>query len=213
MSYVLKLIEEGEHQHQDFKMRIDNSRKIAKTLVAFANASGGRLLIGVKDNGSVVGVNVDEEIHMIDAAANMYSDPPVEYKAQIWQHEYKKVLEITVLPSDTRPHLAEIEKDVWECFTRIEDKIMKANGVQQKVWRNERKTHQGEFEYDKEKEKLFKYLNRRGSASFVTVSKITKLNFPLTEELLSNLISWGVLEMKYDKNKYVYAIKDSEKLG
>jgi len=32
MSYILKYIAEGEHQQQDFKMRIDDSKKIAKTL-------------------------------------------------------------------------------------------------------------------------------------------------------------------------------------
>ena len=32
MSYVLQMIEEGEHQTQDFKMRVDNARKIAKTI-------------------------------------------------------------------------------------------------------------------------------------------------------------------------------------
>ena len=50
MSYVQQMIEEGE-QTQDFKMRIDDAAKIARTLVAFANTDGGRLLIGVKDNG------------------------------------------------------------------------------------------------------------------------------------------------------------------
>ena len=43
MAWILKVIEEGEHQQQDFKLRIDDSRKIAKTLVAFANTDGGRL--------------------------------------------------------------------------------------------------------------------------------------------------------------------------
>ena len=66
MSYVLQMIEEGEHQTQDFKMRVDNARKIAKTIVAFANSNGGRLLIGVKDNGGIVGVQTDEEVHVIE---------------------------------------------------------------------------------------------------------------------------------------------------
>ena len=32
MSYVQQMIEEGEHQTQDFKMRIDDAAKIARTL-------------------------------------------------------------------------------------------------------------------------------------------------------------------------------------
>jgi len=48
-SALHRLIDEGEHQCLDFKFRIDSSLKIAKTLSAFANSDGGKLLIGVKD--------------------------------------------------------------------------------------------------------------------------------------------------------------------
>ena len=70
MSYVLQMIEEGEHQSQDFKMRVDDARKIARTIVAFANSDGGRLLIGVKDNGGIVGVRAEEEVHVIEMACH-----------------------------------------------------------------------------------------------------------------------------------------------
>ncbi len=50
MPSLNELIAQGEHVQQDFKFRIDDQRKIARTLCAFANTKGGRLLIGVKDN-------------------------------------------------------------------------------------------------------------------------------------------------------------------
>ena len=59
--YIHALIAEGEHQQQDFKFEISDARKIAKTLSAFANTDGGKLLIGVKDNGKIAGVRSDEE--------------------------------------------------------------------------------------------------------------------------------------------------------
>ena len=62
--YIHLLIAEGEHQRQDFKFEISDARKIAKTLSAFANTDGGRLLIGVKDNGKIAGVRSDEEQYM-----------------------------------------------------------------------------------------------------------------------------------------------------
>ena len=64
--YIHALIAEGEHQQQDFKFEISDARKIAKTLSAFSNTDGGRLLIGVKDNGKIAGVRSDEEQYMID---------------------------------------------------------------------------------------------------------------------------------------------------
>ena len=49
-NHIQQLVSEGEHVHQDFKFAITDARKIAKSLSAFANTEGGRLLIGVKDN-------------------------------------------------------------------------------------------------------------------------------------------------------------------
>lgn len=62
--YIKKLIEGGENQQLDFKYCVSDSRKIARTLVAFSNTDGGRLLIGVRDNGSIAGIKSDEEIYM-----------------------------------------------------------------------------------------------------------------------------------------------------
>lgn len=70
--YILQLIDEGEHEHQDFKYQISDAKKIARSISAFANNSGGRLLVGVKDNGHIAGVKSDEEIYMIEQAATMY---------------------------------------------------------------------------------------------------------------------------------------------
>ena len=67
--YIHSLIAEGEHQQQDFKFEISDARKIAKSLSAFANTEGGRLLIGVKDNGKIAGIRSDEEKYMMEAAA------------------------------------------------------------------------------------------------------------------------------------------------
>lgn len=47
--YIHALIAEGEHLQQDFKFEISDARKIAKTLSAFANTRGGKLLIDDKD--------------------------------------------------------------------------------------------------------------------------------------------------------------------
>ena len=83
--YIHALIAEGEHQQQDFKFEISDARKIAKTLSAFANTDGGKLLIGVKDNGKIAGVRSDEEQYMIEAAAGLYCSPEVNYTMQtIW---------------------------------------------------------------------------------------------------------------------------------
>lgn len=78
-----RLVAEGEHECQDFKYKISDARKIARSLSAFANHKGGRLLIGVKDNGVIAGVRSEEDIYMIETAAGSFCrpEPAVSFKA------------------------------------------------------------------------------------------------------------------------------------
>ncbi len=70
---IKRLILEGEGVSQDFKKTITSCEKIAKTMVSFANNKGGRLLIGVADDGTIKGVrSEDEERYMITRAAHFF---------------------------------------------------------------------------------------------------------------------------------------------
>ena len=82
-NYIYQLIEAGEHQQQDFKFEISDARKIAKTLSAFSNTDGGRLLVGVKDNGKIAGIRSEEEIYMIEAAAKLYCHPQIDCQMNV----------------------------------------------------------------------------------------------------------------------------------
>lgn len=100
-----KLISEGEHIHQDFKFAISDARKIAKSLSAFANTEGGRLLVGVKDNGKIAGVRSEEEIYMVEAAATLYCRPEIELETHIYHIEGKDVLEVQINESTQNPYM------------------------------------------------------------------------------------------------------------
>src|SRR5476651_2616608 len=76
---IKKLIFEGEGVTQDFKKTITSCEKIAKTMVSFANNKGGRLLIGIADDGSIKGVkDEEEEKYMITKAAHLFAKPALE---------------------------------------------------------------------------------------------------------------------------------------
>ena len=77
-----QLIKEGEHDQQDFKYKISDSRKIARTLSAFSNTHGGRILIGVKDNGQIAGVKNEDDIYMVESASQLFSNPPIDVNVE-----------------------------------------------------------------------------------------------------------------------------------
>ncbi|HKJ41014.1 MAG TPA: ATP-binding protein, partial [Sunxiuqinia sp.] len=112
--YLSKLILEGEHQQQDFKYCISDARKIAKSLVAFANTNGGRLLIGVKDNGNIAGVRSEEEYYMVESAAKIYSKPEIDFSTRQHLVDKKTVLEVHIERSEKRPHFAKNDEGKWQ---------------------------------------------------------------------------------------------------
>ncbi|HUV03184.1 MAG TPA: ATP-binding protein [Desulfobacteria bacterium] len=57
---IKKLISEGESTTVEFKQRLPPGSILARTLVAFANTNGGIILIGISDNGEIIGLTKKE---------------------------------------------------------------------------------------------------------------------------------------------------------
>jgi hypothetical protein len=55
---IREVISRGESETTEFKQSLADSRAIADTLSAFANARGGTILVGVRDDGVVLGVSL-----------------------------------------------------------------------------------------------------------------------------------------------------------
>lgn len=193
--YLQKLILEGEHQQQDFKYCINDSKKIAKSLVAFANTDGGKLLIGVKDNGRIAGVRTDEEYYMVESAAKIYSEPPIDFSTKEWQHEGKMVLEISVESSEKKPHYARDHSGKWLAYIRIADENVLAHKIQLEVWKKQN-SPKGIYIYYSDDEKfLIEYLQQNPSISFSKFMRHAQLPRKKAEEILSNFVILEIIKM------------------
>lgn len=53
---ILKLIENRENSYVEFKEDSVDNKKIAREIIGFSNHKGGRIFLGVDDNGNVVGM-------------------------------------------------------------------------------------------------------------------------------------------------------------
>lgn len=198
-TYLYKLIQEGEHQHQDFKYCINDSRKIAKSLVAFANTDGGRLLVGVKDNGKIAGIRTDEEFYMVEAAAKIYSDPPINFLTQQWQAEGKTVLEIIVEPSTLKPHYAKDENGKWLAYLRVDDENFLAHKIAINVWNKSKNLHGIHFTYSETEKFLIDYLQKNPSISFSSFMRKAHVSRNKAEEVLTNFVIMDIVKMKTGK--------------
>ena len=197
--YLYKLIEEGEHQQQDFKYCINDSKKIAKSLVAFANTDGGRLLIGVKDNGKIAGISTDEEFYMVEAAAKIYSDPPIDFSTRQWQVEGKTVLEVTIDPSEKKPHFAKDENGKWLAYIRIYDENVLAHKIQINVWKKQNSTKGILFSYSDDEKNLIDLLHNNEYLTFSKYLRIANIKRQKAESILTDFVLMEVVLMHTTK--------------
>lgn len=198
-SILYKLIEEGEHQQQDFKFEISDARKIAKTLSAFSNTDGGRLLVGVKDNGKIAGVRSEEEIYMIEAAAKLYCKPKVECEMKIHHIEGRTVLEVIVPPGKSKPYFAKDNDNRLWAYIRIKDENILANPVHLKIWQQAVKTQGSFIHYSREEQLLLDYLTAHPDISIGQYCRLARISRYKAENNLAKFIRFGLVEMVFDK--------------
>ncbi len=209
MSFFLrKLIDQGEHQQQDFKFCINDSKKIAKSLVAFANTDGGRLLIGVKDNGNIVGVKSDEEYYMAEAAANIYSKPPVLFTTQQWPVEGKTVLEIKIEASDQKPHFAKDETGNWIAYIRKNDENIVVNRIQIEVWKKQKSNEGIFFTYSEDEKFLIDFLQTNQTITFSKFIRVAQISRNRALEVLSNFVLLKIILLNSSNSLTTFSLNE-----
>lgn len=201
------LIEEGEHVRQDFKFAISDSRKISRSLVAFANTEGGRLLIGVKDNGAVAGIRTDEEYYMIESAAMIYSYPEIPFETKTWELNGKTVLEVKVKESNRKPHYVKNSDGTLESFIRIDDQNIQVPQVLIRMWEKNRQPRGTLVRYSKSEEILFDMLEEKPSILEHEFRQRARISKEEAIETLSNLLLFDLISYQFNNKIFTYTTK------
>ncbi|WP_455666453.1 AlbA family DNA-binding domain-containing protein [Phocaeicola sp.] len=205
--YIRQLVSEGEHCHQDFKFEISDARKIARSLSAFANTEGGRLLVGVKDNGKIAGIRSEEEIYMIEAAATMYCRPQVELETRTYVVEGKTVLEIRISEMESKPVYALDEANKPWAYIRIKDENILATPVHLKVWQHSKKEEGVLVEFTEREQRLLDVLKEKEEISLNQCCRLCNLNRKTVSELLADFIRFDLVEPVFSGHKFYFKIK------
>ncbi len=207
-NYIQKLILQGEHQTQDFKYCISDSKKIARSLVAFANTDGGRLLIGVKDNGRIAGVRSDEEYYMVESAAKIYSKPPIDFTTRQHTVDGKTILEVIIEPSAEKPHFAKDDEGKWWAYFRKDDENKLANKVMIEVWKSQNSTKGILINYSDDEKVLLDYLERNEKISVSKYARIAHLSYKKAEQIIINFRSLNILKDHFGDDRIDYSINE-----
>ena len=103
--YFNNLLTEPEGKTLEFKRDLSSPKHLLKTLVAFANTAGGRLVIGVADDQQIWGVEhpLDEEERLCNLIADSIA-PRLIPEVKLVTVDEKALLIVQVYLSGTRPH-------------------------------------------------------------------------------------------------------------
>lgn len=204
--YIYQLIKQGEHQQQDFKFEISDARKIAKSLSAFSNTDGGRLLVGVKDNGKIAGVRSEEEIYMIEAAAKLYSKPEIHCNMHLYEIEGHQVLEVVIPKGESAPYYAKDENNHYKAYIRIKDENILATPVHLRLWQSQY-AQKGVFvRYSTPEQHLLHFLSQNEKISLTQCCKQIGIPCPKAIDTLAKFIHFGLIEPIYIEKKFFYRL-------
>ena len=206
--YIQKLIDEGEHVHQDFKFAISDARKIAKSISAFSNTEGGRLLVGVKDNGKIAGVRSEEEIYMIEAAAKMYCTPEVNISNKIFRVQGKDVLEVSIEESKNKPVCAIDENNKPWAYVRINDENILADTVFLNRWKHNKKEEKVIVTYSEREKYLLDILSKNKELTLNQCSRLSRIPRITTSRLLADFIRFDLVEQIFREHTFYFRLKE-----
>ena len=206
--YIRQLVTEGEHCHQDFKFEISDARKIARSISAFSNTGGGRLLVGVKDNGKIAGVRSEEEIYMIEAAASMYCRPKVEIETKTYIAEGRTVLKIDIGEASSKPVYALDEENKPKAYIRIDDENILASPVHMKVWQHAKKEKGALLTFTEREQNLLDILKKHELLTLNQCCKLCKTNRPTTCNLLADFIRFGLVTSIFQGHKFYFKLNE-----
>jgi len=103
--YTLKeLIARGENKNLEFKSKLGEPTRFVRTVVAFANTKGGRIILGVDENNGKL-ISVTEPIKSQETISNhiaQYCDPRIEVNFQY--SDALKVLVVDVPEGSEKPY-------------------------------------------------------------------------------------------------------------
>jgi len=206
---IKRLILEGENVSLDFKKTISNCEKIAKTLVAFANNRGGKLLIGVADDGSIKGVkSEEEEKYMITKAAHQFCKPAIEPVFEEYIVDDKLILVAEIPKSDTKPHYAADEQGKWWVYFRVQDKSVLASKILIEVLKKDGDEEGTFIAYSDQEKVLLEYLGANGRITLKEFSKLTRSAYKKAQKIIVNLILSGVILPHITEKEEYYIMAD-----
>ncbi|OEK02422.1 2OG-Fe(II) oxygenase [Roseivirga sp. 4D4] len=209
---VQRLVAKGEGQRIEFKKKVNFPEKIIKEVVAFANTHGGKLLLGIDDDGTISGTrNIEGEVFLLEDTIKKLVDPSLDYEVDILKINQKKGVAIFNIPegSDKPYGVKEHAKaDHGTVFVRSGDESIKASKEMRQILRRRNNERDERFNYGEKEKVLMQMIDEN---QFVTLEEFAnRAEIPkfMASKTLVKLVLANLLDIKPQAGCDQYFIKE-----
>ncbi len=198
------LLTAGEGVTLEYKRKVNKPEKIAKEICAFANTKGGVLIIGLDDDGTIVGIKSEKtEIDIVEQTCSFYLRPIVTPEIQIFEIDGKDLLCVTIQEGSRKPYEstvtdAEDSKTSYVAFVRVGENSVPASSEMRRLMKKQSEDKPVTLSIGDKEKRLFNYLEKYNRATVKDFSNLVNISRRRAERLLIRLVQAGVLQIHTD---------------
>jgi predicted HTH transcriptional regulator len=204
-----QLVSLGEGRTLEFKHRVPRAERIAKEVIALANTDGGRILLGVDDDGTLVGVDdAAEEAFMLRRAISRLCDPPVSYHTdRVVIAPRRDVLVVHVPESPGKPHvLRDAVESEGLAYVRVDDMSVEASPESVRLMEKRPATNGMSVSFGESESLLLSYLNDYGRVTVAEFARMADLPEEEASAILVQLTQADLLMLHANRDEDFFTL-------
>ncbi len=196
---IKRLVYRGEGDLVEFKHKVSHPEKVIREVVAFANAKGGHLIIGVDDNGTISGLKYAEDDHfLLNKAIDELCSPQIKYSSEIIPiSEKRAIIHYYIYEGEEKPYYAFLRKNhrFGKAFVRVQDRSIQASPEIRKILKLTQRSAGSHIEYGNHEQALFNYLKDHDDITINKYREVTGLQKKEASELFIRLVLANLLKI------------------
>jgi ATP-dependent DNA helicase RecG len=189
----------------EFKQAIPQNEQIVKTAIGFCNQNGGRLVIGVADNGAIIGISPEEAANAIESLSKAIYDastPPILPLVYTQTINDKTLLVMEVSSGTNKPYYRKSEGLEKGTYVRLGSITLRATAdlIEELKWQARGKYYDmmpvyGTTENDLDREKILEFVQSRkvGKKAKISQSLLNSYYLIIQEHAHTYATTAGIL--------------------
>jgi predicted HTH transcriptional regulator len=207
---LTQLVSLGEGSALEFKRKVHRPERIAKEVIAFANSRGGRILLGIDDDGTVVGVkDAEEEEYALRQALLDHCEPPIDWSIErVPVTPKREVIVVSVPESGAKPHylVGDGRGGDATAYVRVEDMSVEASKETVRLMKTEKRTDNVLFQFGEKEQLLMRYLETYGRITVDQFANLANVPAKLASHTLVLLTRANVLRLHVDPKQDYFTL-------